>query len=62
MTRVPIFSAVLLASALATPAGAEDIRAQLIGYHEVPSVSTPASGTFKARISADEKFIDYELT
>ncbi|HEX6691785.1 MAG TPA: CHRD domain-containing protein [Burkholderiales bacterium] len=36
--------------------------ARLTGYEEVPSVSTPASGEFKATISRDEGMIEYELS
>ena len=40
------------------------LAATLIGYEEVPSVSTPARGTFRARITTDgvEPAITYELT
>ena len=38
------------------------LRATLIGYDEVPSVNTPASGRFRARISDDGQSIDYTLT
>ncbi len=49
--------------ALAAPAlsHAEQIQASLIGYQEVPAVSTVASGTFRAMINKDDS-IDYELT
>jgi hypothetical protein len=49
---------------LAMPAiaSAERIQASLIGYDEVPSVSTVASGDFKAQISPNDQSIDYELT
>jgi hypothetical protein len=43
-------------------ASAEQIQAALNGYQEVPSVSTVASGEFRARISPDGQSIDYELT
>ena len=56
-----VLSALLLA-ALATPAAAEEIRARLSGYQEVPSVSTPAGGEFKAHISRDDGLIEYELS
>jgi hypothetical protein len=46
----------------ATIASAENIQARLIGYQEVPSVSTPASGEFNARISQDDGLIEYELS
>lgn len=38
------------------------LRARLIGYEEVPSVSTPARGKFTAKVSEDERTIDYTLT
>jgi hypothetical protein len=41
---------------------AEQIKASLIGFQEVPSVSTVASGEFHATISEDEQSIDYTLT
>lgn len=47
--------------AAATVARAEHIQAALSGYEEVPAVSTVASGAFRAMISPDEQFIDYEL-
>jgi CHRD domain len=49
---------------LAAPAivSAEDIHAKLIGFQEVPSVNTVATGEFRATIAHDEGSIDYELT
>jgi len=38
------------------------LSARLIGYNEVPSVSTPASGRFHGTISRDEQSIDYTLS
>jgi hypothetical protein len=38
------------------------LRAKLIGFQEVPSVSTVASGEFHARINPGDTSIDYELT
>ncbi len=38
------------------------LHASLHGFQEVPSVSTPARGEFRARINKDELSIDYELT
>ena len=37
-------------------------RAKLIGYDEVPSVSTLARGAFRAEIDSDDDSIDYKLT
>jgi CHRD domain-containing protein len=55
---------VALLAGLAIPgvASAEHIQATLGGYNEVPSVSTPASGSFSAMISRDDDEIEYELT
>lgn len=39
-----------------------NFRAVLIGYEEVPAVSTGAGGRFRARIAKDESSIDFELT
>jgi CHRD domain-containing protein len=41
---------------------ADRIHASLIGYQEVPSVSTPARGEFKATIARDDLSFDYELS
>jgi CHRD domain len=38
------------------------LRATLIGYDEVPSVSTGAMGRFRAEIADDEQSIDYTLS
>ena len=42
--------------------GFKKISELLIGFEEVPSVSTVANGTFDARISKDETHIDWELS
>src|SRR3989454_11833473 len=42
--------------------GGRNLRARLNGFHEVPSVSTVASGDFTATIARDEQSIEYELT
>jgi hypothetical protein len=39
-----------------------ELRATLKGFNEVPSKSTPASGTFRGTVSADGSSISYELT
>jgi len=62
MKKLPLATA--LAFALAAPAAFADgdkFRMNLIGYQEVPAVSTVATGQFQAEISRDEQFIDYEL-
>ena len=62
MKRPLLLTAMLAALAVPSVASAEHIQANLIGYEEVPAVSTVASGEFNAAISNDDKFIDYELT
>ena len=47
---------------LVSTARAETIQATLIGYEEVPSVSTVAHGEFRGFISRNNDSIDYELT
>jgi hypothetical protein len=41
---------------------ARSLRARLIGLEEPPAVLTKARGEFRATISEDESFIDYELS
>lgn len=62
MKRLAIISA--LSTVLAAPlaAGAELMQATLTGYEEVPALSTPAGGQFRAMITNSDRFIDYELT
>ena len=51
-----------LASTAAWAQGPSNISEALTGYQEVPSVSTTATGEFKARISNDGSRIEWELT
>lgn len=65
--KVPSALAVSIFSLAATQvAWADDdfrrLRADLIGVNEVTSVSTVASGKFKAEINKDETAIDWELS
>jgi len=64
LTVFTTVSLAALASLSAGPASAHDrnIKGDLIGYQEVPAVSTEASGQFEARISQDGSTISYELT
>lgn len=48
-------------AAAAGGAGAEVIKAQLIGFEEVPAVSSSGSGSFTARIDRAGTTIEYEL-
>ena len=62
MNKLSIVSALALAFA-ALPASADDkISARLDGYQENPSISTAASGTFRAVIDEDRSEIHYKLT
>jgi hypothetical protein len=54
--------AMATASAVALPQGFRFIRELLIGFQEVPAVSTVGGGEFRARISRDETEIRYELS
>ena len=62
MKKLSLLVAVSAALAASTAARSEDLRTRLIGYQEVPSVSTVARGEFMGQISPDDQFIDYELT
>ncbi len=46
---------------VALPAGAEEVRARLIGFNEVPAVSTTGNATFRARIDERGGSIFWEL-
>jgi len=61
-TRLLTFLLLLPLLAVPTVAGSEEIRAKLIGFQEVPSVSTVARGEFRAEISRDGSAIDWELS
>jgi CHRD domain len=62
MNRLIFLTAFLGLTALPGLARADFVHAKLIGFQEVPSVSTVARGEFRARISKDEQSIQYELT
>jgi hypothetical protein len=55
-----VFTALLLGIGSASLASAEDIHAKLMGFQEVPAVSTAARGELRATINPDDS-IDYEL-
>ena len=52
----------LLITVFSAPAHAEKLRAKLVGFQEVPAVSTVATGEFHATINPGDQSIDYELT
>jgi len=61
--RKPLLLVAVSAALAASTAGADDkIHARLIGFQEVPAVSTQATGTFEAVISPNGNAIDYEIT
>jgi hypothetical protein len=62
MKKLGIMTAFLVVLAAPPAVRAELIEASLIGFQEVPAVSTVASGEFHATISEDEQSIEYELT
>lgn len=65
-TSVLVLSAVALAAAQFAAAdddrGFKRLGAHLVGFKEVPSVSTRGSGEFKAKINDHENAIDWELS
>ena len=66
MKRVAIALSLLSFIAVSTVAlaqgGFKRISELLVGYNEVPAVSTTGNGQFNARISNDETQIDWELS
>jgi hypothetical protein len=42
--------------------GKKNVRGKLIGYEEVPAISTNGHGTFKAEINRDTNVITFELS
>lgn len=54
-----VFALVTFFAAL--PLVAQNFRATLDGYAEVPAVSTPSKGAFRATLSADGSSLSYEL-
>lgn len=54
--------ALVSASAVAFSDSFKRIRERLIGYNEVPAVSTTGNGTFTAKISNGETRIDWQLS
>src|SRR5437899_461667 len=67
--RIRLLPLLFILPLVAVPAMAGDddhdgrhLHAQLIGFQEVPAVSTVASGDLKATIARDEQSIEYELT
>jgi len=68
MKTLKVALAVLVTVSMATlvradhKRGADRLHANLIGYQEVPSVSTPARGEFTAMVAPDDLSFDYTLS
>ena len=60
MNKVSIVAALLAAAPFASLA--ENFRAELVGYAEVPSVSTRAIGIFEAKAAGDWNSVEWSLT
>jgi hypothetical protein len=61
--KVFVSALVMLAcSAVALGFALKNWRGFLVGYEEVPAVSTAADGEFRARIAEDDSSIQYELS
>ena len=52
----------LAAVGVAVATGGRDVRERLSGYEEVPTLSSPASGEFKARLSRFSERIEWRLS
>lgn len=61
-TGVISLAAAGAAVAIAAPATAQTVHARLHGYQEVPAVSSPGKGEFRARIDKDGSSIFWELS
>lgn len=59
---IAVIAVVSATTVVLAQGGFKRISEFLTGYQEVPSVSTSADGTFKARISNDGSRIDWELS
>jgi hypothetical protein len=62
MKSLAIITACCIAFAAPATVRAEDFKATLIGYEEVPAVSTIASGEFRAKLDKKNNVLNYELT
>ena len=59
---VAVIAIVSVVATTALAGDGKEVSAKLIGYEEVPSVSTVASGKFKAKINRSVQRIDYRLS
>jgi hypothetical protein len=59
---VAVLAAAAAVGTVAVAGDGKQIREDLIGYQEVPAISTTGNGTFKARIDRNGQQISYRLT
>lgn len=61
MKKLALAAALFSALPLLSQAHGGPLRADLIGYEEVPAVATRADGAFEARVARDGLSVDYTL-
>ncbi|MEO5676402.1 MAG: CHRD domain-containing protein, partial [Usitatibacter sp.] len=61
MRKLEIAAALLAAFPAVAQAQGGPLRAELIGYEEVPAVATRADGMFEARVARDGQSVEYTL-
>lgn len=61
LSKATVAAATVGALWAAAPAYAETVHAKLEGFQEVPAVSSPGRGDFRAKIERDGSMIAYEL-
>jgi hypothetical protein len=59
---VAVLAGAAAVGTVAVAGGDNRIREDLVGYQEVPAISTEGNGTFKARIDRNGQQISYRLT
>jgi CHRD domain len=59
---VAVLTGAAAVGTVAVAGGGGDVRENLIGYQEVPAVSTTGNGTFKAKIDRNGQQISYRLS
>jgi hypothetical protein len=62
VTLAIVTAAVLIVGTVPAEAGGKKIKEKLTGFEEVPALSTPGNGEFRAKINNDETEISYELS
>jgi hypothetical protein len=61
MTKLAVAAALMSAVPLFSQAQSGPLRADLVGYEEVPAVATRADGVVEARVARDGQSVDYTL-